>query len=192
MTLLERIEGAATSTVSQPGLDGTGDEVEVLKCVSPESGQDSGSQPPMTVQDAQPHPSAGRLLQHVQHSKAEGDNWRTKPVDSFDTAAAAGDEEVFWSGTGGVVARARQPAASASCRGDKAGTASEPEELQPRPRQVSRRGRGRGRGRGRAVLGKPPGMLATLDSDRFGFVKLPSLRYVMLTWQTAVWAAAYR
>ncbi|KAL3141843.1 hypothetical protein ABBQ32_004509 [Trebouxia sp. C0010 RCD-2024] len=183
LTLLKRIEGAATGTVSQLGTDGSGEEVEVVNCICPESVHDSGSQP-QTVQDGELHSPAGSLLRHVQHSKAAGDNWRSKLVDSFEATPEEEDEKTsVQSGAGGSPAHARQQPAAVLCRSDQSATGSELEQLETRPRQVSRRGRGRGRGR--AVQEKPldrkPGMPVTLDSDRFGFVKLPSLRYADLT-----------
>lgn len=179
LTLLQRIEHAATrGTASQPGMDRIDEEAAVLQCISPDFVLDDSKQPQM-VQGGDETP-AGGLLQHVQHSKAGGDRWPSEAGNECDTAAAAaaaGEDEGSQSGAGDGAVHVKQQAAALQHDGDQTAAGLDLEQVKPRPRQVSRRGRGRGR----AVQGKPvdrkTGMPVTLDSDRFGFVKLPSLRY---------------
>lgn len=139
------------------------EEEEVLNCISPESGQDEGT----PLQPAGTSPIHD-VPQHAQHSMAAGQRWRNELCNGSSTAAEG--EVGAPSRAGGQAVHARQKAAD--CRGDQ--SAGVPDLEVPRPRQVSRRGRGR------AVQGAPcyraPGMPVTLDSGRFGFVKLPSPR----------------
>ena len=147
--------------------------MEVLNCISPESGQGDGS-PLQQVQRAGSSP-VDRSSQHAQHSRAASHRWRSELSSGSGTALA--EEDRPHSRVGGLDVDGRQQAAVGVCRDNKAACVSDFE--QPRPRQVSRRGRGR------AIQGAPyyrtPAMPVTLDSGRFGFVKLPSPRYADLT-----------
>lgn len=139
-------------------------EEEILNCISPESGQDEGT--PLQPTGTRP---VNNEPQHAQHSTAGGQRWRNQLCNGLGTAAEG--EEGTQSRAGGQAVHARQQAADCRGGGQSAGV---PYLEVPRQRQVSRRGRGR------AVQGAPcyraPGVPVTLDSGRFGFVKLPSPR----------------
>lgn len=144
--------------------DGKHEEEEVLNCISPESGQDEGT----PLQPAGTSP-VSNVLQHAQHSRAAGQRWRSELCNGSGTAAEGEVGTRLRAGEQAVDARQQ----AAYCRGEGQ-SAGVPDLEVPRQRQVSRRGRGR------AVQGAPccraPGVPVTLDSGRFGFVKLPSPR----------------
>lgn len=158
------------------------EEVEVLNCISPESGQDDG----IPLQPARESPG-GQASQRAQHDKAASDRRRLEPGNGL--GSVADEEEGYLPRAGG---HARQQAAAAEavaadCRSNL--TAGVFDLEVPRPRQVSRRGRGR------AMQGAPcyraPGMHVTLDSGRFGFVKQPALRYIDVTFLHAACARMF-
>lgn len=145
------------------------DEVQVLNCISPESGQDSST----------PLSAAGlvsKASQLAQHHEAASDKRRLEPANGLG-AAADGDEGSLSTagGQGNVFAKQQAAAATAAtdCRSNLTTGVSDLEV--PQPRQVSRRGRGRAR-QG-APCYRTPSTHVTLDSGRFGFVKQPLLRY---------------
>lgn len=173
-------EPAGQATTRRAFFQQTGDctgrdqqEVEVLNCISPESGQDGG----IPLQPAGESPD-GKASQRAQHDKAASDRRRLEPGHGLGSVAE--EEEGTLPRAGEQAVHVRQQAAATAeedCRSNL--TAGVCDLEVPRPRQVSRRGRGR------ATQGAPcyrtPGMPVTLDSGRFGFVKWPSLRYSDLT-----------
>lgn len=135
--------------------------MEVLDCISPESGLDDG----IALQPTGESPVS-------KTPQAASDRRRLELANGLGTAAEG--EEGTLSRAGEQAVHARQPAAAAAdCRINLTARVSDLEV--PRPRQVSRRGRGRAM-QGVACY-RTPGMPVTLDSDRFGFVRRPSFRY---------------
>lgn len=140
--------------------DSKHEENQVLNCVSPESGQDEGT--PLQPTGISP---VNHMPQHAQHSTAAGQRWRNELCSGSGTAAE--EKAGTQLRAGGQAVHVRQQAAD--CSGDQ--SAGVPDLEVPRPRQVSRRGKGRA-----TPCYRAPGMPVTLDSGRFGFVKLPSPR----------------